>query len=343
MTRFLIVGLGSIGRRHLRNLLALGQRDIVLCRSGKSNLPADELSSFPTETDLKTALIRYHPQAVIVSNPTALHLPVALEAAKAGCHLLIEKPVSHQMEGIDELQNIVEKEGVQVLVGYQFRFHPSLRYIRQILGEGSIGRPLWARAHWGEYLPDWHPWEDYRLGYSARKDLGGGVLLTLCHPFDYLLWLFGKPLGVLAYKGTLGELNIDVEDLAEVILQYNLPFVASVHLDYLQRPPSHSLSIGGTHGSIEWNYASGEVRIYRLDNQSSGKPSQPQIFSLPHAFERNEMFLAEMRHFLDVIEGKCAPICTLEEGIASLQIVLAAHQAAHEGRQVILSNAFTPS
>ena len=154
--KFLIAGLGSIGRRHLRNLQALGEQDILLYRSGRSALPDDDLAGLPVETDLAAALA-HKPDAVIVSNPTAFHLDVAIPAAEAGCHLLLEKPISHTWNRVDELRTAVKQGGGQVLVGFQFRFHPGLKKVAELLMDNAIGRPVSVRAHWGEYLHDWHP------------------------------------------------------------------------------------------------------------------------------------------------------------------------------------------
>jgi len=187
--KFLIAGLGSVGRRHLRNLLSLGEKDILLFRTLQSTFPDDELAGLPVETNLNAALAK-QPDAVIIANPTALHLQVAIPAANAGCHLLLEKPISHSMEGVDLLESALKQGGGNVLVGFQFRFHPGLIQAKRWLDDGQIGRPLSFRAVYGEYLPSMHPWEDYRQSYSARQDLGGGVLLTLCHPLDYARWLW---------------------------------------------------------------------------------------------------------------------------------------------------------
>ena len=324
----LICGLGSIGRRHLRNLQALGREDIVLMRSGKSTLPEDELQGYSVESALDQALVRWRPEAVIVTNPTALHLEVAIPSAEAGCHLLIEKPVSHTMEGIEDLRKALKRGGGQVLVGFQFRFHPGLRAVKRLLEEGAIGRVISARAHWGEYLPNWHPWEDYRASYAARGDLGGGVLLTLCHPFDYLLWLVGEVESLSAEVGTLGALELDVEDTAEVLLSFNEGILASVHLDYNQRPASHWLEIVGTEGTIRWDNAHGTVRCW------SSMSDQWRDTPPPSGFERNDMFLDEMRHFLEIMEGKATPLCSLEDGIRVMEIVLAARESASNGRRV---------
>ncbi len=237
--KILIAGLGSIGRRHLRNLLRLNERDILLYRTGHSTLPEADLAGFPVETDLAAALAA-RPEAVIVSNPTALHLDVALPAAEAGCHILLEKPVSHSLERLDQLQAACQRSGSRVLVGYHFRYHPGLRTVAALLAGGEIGIPVAARAHWGEYLPGWHPWEDYRQGYSGSALLGGGVILTLSHPLDYLSWLVGEVRSLWAFAGRLGDLELDVEDTAEIGLQFETGCIGSIHLDYYQRPPDPS-------------------------------------------------------------------------------------------------------
>jgi predicted dehydrogenase len=160
--RILICGLGSAGRRHLRNLLALGIEDLILLRSGKSTLPDDEISGFPQESGIDEALERWNPDAVIISNPTSLHMQVALPAAEAGCHIFLEKPISHSMDGLQAFEQAVLKSGKQVLVGFQFRYHPGLKQVKCLILEGAIGEVVGTRVNWGEYLPDWHPWEDYR-------------------------------------------------------------------------------------------------------------------------------------------------------------------------------------
>jgi predicted dehydrogenase len=318
----LICGLGSIGRRHLRNLRSLGRDDVVLLRTGKSTLPEDELEGLPVECDLDQALGRWRPDAVVVSNPTALHLGVAIPSAEAGCHLLIEKPLSHTMEGVEDLKEAMTRGGGQILIGFQFRFHPGLRAVKHLLEGETIGRVLSARAHWGEYLPKWHPWEDYHLSYAARNDLGGGVVLTLCHPFDYLVWLVGEIVSVSAAIGTLGALGLEVEETAEVLLDFKQGVLASVHLDYNQRPASHWLEIVGTEGTIRWDYTNGNVRWW------SSQTSEWQDIPAPKKFERNDMFQDEMRHFLEVIEGTAKPICSLDDGVQSLRIALAAKRSA---------------
>jgi len=329
--KFLIAGLGSIGRRHLRNLLELGERDIVLYRTRQGTLDDDEeFGAFPEENTLEKAF-NHQPDAVIVSNPTAFHLDVAIMAAKRGAHILLEKPVSHSMHHVDELLTAVSHSGSEVLVGYQFRYHPSLKKIAELLSAGTIGRPLSVRAQWGEYLPNWHPWENYQQSYSARSDLGGGVILTLSHPIDYLRWLLGDFQSLWAFSGQLSDLDIDVEDMAEIGILFENGTIGSLHLDYVQQPPTHNLEIIGTRGVIRWDYYQGDVHVY------DGTAKHWNVFSIDSGFVRNDMFLDEMRHFIAVTRGEEESICTLEDGIQALKIALAAVQSSREGKMISLS------
>jgi predicted dehydrogenase len=269
---------------------------------------------------------------VIIANPTALHLDVAIPAARAGCSILIEKPVSHSSEGLDELKAALQEGGGRLLVGFQFRYHPGLQKVVELLKLKEIGRPLSFRAQWGEYLPDWHPWEDYRKSYSARADLGGGVVLTLSHPLDYLRWLFGEVESVWAYTAHLSDLELQVEDMAEIGLSFENGPIGSVHLDYYQRPAVHRMAIVGTEGLIQWNNADGAARLFRASVDSW------ESFLLPSGFERNELFLAEMRHFISVARGEEPPACTLADGMQVMNLVQAVHESSRLQKQIFLNH-----
>jgi predicted dehydrogenase len=304
----------------------MGENDVLLLRSHRSTLPESEIPDIPIETDIQGALA-HQPDAVIVANPTSLHLDVAIPAAQAGCTILMEKPISHSWERIPELKQALKETGAGFLTGFQYRFHPGLGQVKQWLVEGRVGQVTTVKAHWGEYMPSWHPWEDYRFSYSARADLGGGVVNTLCHPFDYLRWFFGEVDQLSAHTSDRG-LNLDVEDTADVLLQFSQGFTANVHLDYLQRPGQHDLWITGTMGSIHWDNASGIARLFNAETK--------QWYEVlpPPDFERNHLFLAEMAHFLRVARGEEAPACTFEDGLAALTITDAVHRSASGGTAI---------
>ncbi|RLD06588.1 MAG: hypothetical protein DRI65_06440 [Chloroflexota bacterium] len=318
--KFLIVGFGSIGRRHFQNLLALDEKDILFYRTHQSTLEDIELADYQVETDLESALAQ-EPDAVIIANPSAYHLDVAIPAASQGCHILLEKPISHSMSRVEEFSKVVQESGSRVLVGFQFRYHPNLKKIKALLENKKIGRVLSFRSHWGEYLPNWHPWEDYRESYAARKDLGGGVLLTLCHNFDYMRWLLGETRVHSSLLGYNSGLGIEVEDTADVSLVCDQEIQGSLHLNFTQMPGKHCLEIIGSRGSIFWDYYQNQVDLYTFNPAGELKT---EIFSTPDGFDRNDLFIQEMKHFVDLVKGNADPICSLADGIKALELSIQA-------------------
>jgi len=330
--KFLIAGLGSIGRRHFRNLIALGENDIVFLRTRKSTLTDDELVGYPVETDIHDALKKHKPDAIIVANPTALHLDIAIPAAEAGCHILLEKPISNSLDRTEALQQAAQKSGSKILVGFQFRYHPTLNKARELIQSNAPGKILTVHAHWGEYLPQWHPWEDYRQSYAARDDLGGGVIRTLTHPLDYLRYLIGEVDSLWSFSGHVSALELDVEDVAEIGLKFANGAIGSVHLNYVQRPPRHTLEIVGTQGTLHWDNADGILHFHQMPapfSSFSDNPPAPlvQTFAPSDGFNRNQLFVAQTRHFIETVRGESEPVCTLEDGMMTLRLALAALQS----------------
>ena len=330
--KFLIAGLGSTGRRHMRNLILLGEKDIILLRSHRATLSDDELVGYPVEVELTEALKKHKPDAVIVANPTALHLDIAIPAAEAGCAILLEKPISHSFERLDALQQAVQKGGGKILVGFQFRYHPTINKTRELIQMGALGKVLTAHVHWGEYLPNWHPWEDYRQSYAARADLGGGVVVTLTHPLDYLRFILGNVDSLWSFNEHLSPLEVDVEDVAEIGLKFCSGAVGGVHLNYFQRPPVHRFEIVGTNGTLRWDNADGILHLYKFSapfGSYSDMPPAPvyESFSPPEGFERNQLFIAQTKHFVEVARGETQPICDLADGVSALQMAFAAYES----------------
>ena len=311
--KFLVAGYGSIGRRHLRNLITLGQNDIVLLRSHKSTLSEEEIKDIPVETTLADAL-SHHPDGVIIANPTALHLDLAIPAAEAGCAVFMEKPISNGPERLPELRRALQKNGGRFQMGFQFRFHPGLLRVRELIAAGKIGKVLSFRAEWGEYLPGWHPWEDYRSSYSARKDLGGGVLLTLSHPLDYVRWIFGDPDLIWGMNGKISSLETDTDDIAEIGMRMKDGTVGSVHLDYYSRPARNFLEVTGSEGWLRCDNLDGTVCVFTPGGTGETYEPEPK-------YDRNDMFVNEMRRFLAVTAGEAEPSCTLDDGIAVQRMI----------------------
>lgn len=310
--RFLIAGLGSIGRRHLRNLVSLGEKDVILYRTRQGTLPDDGLEGFPIESDLKRAL-EHRPDAVIIANPTALHMQVAVPAAEMGCTIFLEKPIASHTEELSEFEQLITGNPDKVFTGFQFRFNAGLQKVKKILDGHEFGRALSFQCYWGEYLPDWHNWEDYRKSYSARSDLGGGVVKTLCHPLDYLPWMFGEVKELFAVVSKISDLEIETEDGAETVLEFRNGIMGNLHLNYYRKPMRHDIEITTTSSVIKWDHASSDVVIQQHDGSHV-------VHSGPDNYERNHMFLDEMKHFINVVKGNAKPLSGYEDGKKALQL-----------------------
>ncbi len=338
--KILVAGLGSIGQRHVRNLRELVGREpqIIAYRVRRdthvlsdtlhveSEIGIEEKYGIETITDLGEALAK-KPDIALVCNPTNLHEPVARVAAETGCHLFIEKPLSDRYGGVDALIEAVERNQLVALVGYQWRFHPLLQRVKLHLDREALGHVIAVQVEVGEYLPDWHGYEDYRRTYAARRDQGGGVVLTQTHEMDYLLWLFGAPSRIVAMGGRRSRLEIDVEDTASILMDINgVP--VQLHQDYLQKPPRRTLQIVGDQGKIVADLLAPRLQLYQ-----KGVLAEDSRFE---GFTRNQMFMEEMRHFLDCVAGKALPVVPLTDGAMSLRMALAARQSLETGDIVLL-------
>jgi predicted dehydrogenase len=339
--RILIVGLGSVGQRHARNLRQLlGERlELLACRKcggGRAltddqkqdgdGRPEDRLDA-AVFSDFEQALAA-KPHGVIVSNPSSLHLSTARQAAEAGCALFIEKPLSHTWDGVPEFAADVARRGIVTMVGYQWRFHPVLARVRALLDQGAFGRLIAVNAAYGEYMPDWHPYEDYRDSYAARRELGGGVVLTQVHDIDYLGWLAGWPERVYSVGGHLSQLEMDVEDTSSSLWRSfadGREIPVHLHQDCLQKPPVRTSEFLFENGRIHCDLLGARLRAC----DAEGRCVIDQEFP---TFRRNDMFLEEMRSFLACAEGRQSSGLPVEEGTRSLAVALAILRSQASGK-----------
>lgn len=326
--RVLVVGLGSMGRRHLTNLRLLAPKcRIVVCRrSLEGSSRGAELADKVVDR-LEDALAE-RPQAAIIATPASCHLETALRLAEQGVHLCIEKPIADRLQGLDELISLCQQRRVTLFTAYNFRFCLPLQLMQQALAGGRIGRLLSLRAEVGQFLPDWRPGSDYRQGVSARRELGGGVLLELSHELDYARWLAGEVETVYACAEQVSDLELEVEDLAEMTLRFASGAVGSIHLDMFSPAPHRCCRLIGAEGILEWNAITNRVREYRRaeDCWRDLHPAAP--------VDRNAMYLEELRVFLACAAGEAKPPVDGRQGRRVLELALAARESAREGRVV---------
>ena len=328
MTRILIVGAGSSGKRHLGNYLSLGVRDIgavdtrpdrraeVVERFGVQRVYASLEDAFQERWD-----------GVVVCTPPSSHVPVARAAVEQGAHVLAEKPLASSLDGVQELERLVKEKGVTFTAGYTYRFWPAINKFRDLALAGAIGRVYSVRIIFSEYLPDWHPWEDYRSFYMASQEAGGGALLDESHTVDFARWIFGEVVEVAGFNGRVSTLEIASDDLAELVLKFQSGAVGSIHLDIFGRSYQKSMEALGEHGNLRWDYYQNRVELYH----AADRRWEAFLFTE----ERNHMFLEEDRHFLKCIAGEATPKVDLQDSLRTLRCLMAARESSRTGRFVV--------
>jgi predicted dehydrogenase len=328
LERLLIVGLGSIGTRHARLVRELvPEVRIAAWRHGQArHTPGAGIELCVTSLE---AALQFRPQAALIANPASMHIDAALPLARAGVHLLIEKPISSSAARVSELIETCAAQGLMLMTGYNLRFLPSLQRFRELLKQNRVGRVLSVRAEIGQFLPGWRPDTDYRETVSAKVALGGGVLLELSHEIDYLRWLFGEVEWVSAVQRKQSALEIDVDDTAHLILGFAhdagaRPLVAALNMDFIRHDTTRCCTVIGETGSLRWNALTGTVEIFE-----QGGAAWQTLFT--HQHQRDDSYLAQWRHFLACIAGSDVPLVSGQDGLAALRIIEAARRSSASG------------
>jgi predicted dehydrogenase len=333
MMQIIVIGGGSIGKRHIKNLLELDmaiQLTVVdpcetLCEEIKNDFAVD------TYFKLEEAIQKKKYDVAFICSPNHLHVSQALTLAKESIHVFIEKPVSLSLEEAKGLIPVVEEHKIDVMVGCNLRFHPGVVCLLGALESELIGRPLYARAHFAHYLPNWRPGQDYRKTYSANKDQGGGILLDDIHEPDYLCWLLGGVVKVSGSLENLGDLNIDSEDIAEYTLWHRCGAYSQIHTDYLRRDKSRGCELVGTAGTLVWKSTGKNPEVVTVEWYSAETEKWSVLLSLD-AYDQNQQYVDEVKYFLDNIQRGKKPMNGLDEALALISVLDTVKKASHLGQ-----------
>jgi predicted dehydrogenase len=322
--RCLVLGCGSIGLRHIQNLLALRVKEVFAfdVSAERSQAARAELGIDIAE-NLEAAWAR-RPQVVLIATSTQTHIPLALQAATRGCHLFIEKPLSYAEEGLGQLAAEVEQRQLVTMVGCNMRFHPGPATVKKLIEANAIGDVIAARIQTGSYLPGWRPQQDYRQSYSASPDWGGAILDCI-HEIDLAWWYLGAAKVLAAAHLSARSIGLETDGLAEIILAHRSGALSNVHLNFIQRDYCRVCQIIGSEGTIYWDFGSHQVQLYGLEGKLK------QTYPEPAGWQINQMYLDELRHFLQSVRRSAPTTNPVAEGAAVLQIAL---EARNRGKQV---------
>ena len=335
---FLVIGIGNIGERHIKNLSQLGIDISVYDRYADVFQPDSGTPELSHQLNKLEQLVQdygvsyadphnFHDpfDAFIICTPPASHTEYIVMGMQHHAHIFVEKPISNSMQYLDWVIQTSRNKGIIVQVGYQFRFHPHLILAKQMLDEGKIGNLISIWAEFGQYLPDWHPNQNYRELYTGKESEGGGIILDSSHEIDYVRWLVGsKVKQVSCSADKLSNLDVDVEDTAEINLQFENGVVGNIHVDFTNKQYTRWCKLMGDKSNIVWDYTR---NLLVLEPLSGANKVYAPITGI-------DPYLREMEHFITCIENKEKPIVDATVGTRVLEIALAAKQSSIEGRVV---------
>lgn len=324
MKKGLVIGSGSIGIRHIRSLLKIGC-ELAAYRTKKGNI-----SELPD--DIKKDILIFHdedeafawaPEFIIISNPTNLHLEYLLKAIDHNIDVLVEKPVATSLDEIESVCDRISNRKNRVVVGYNLRFHPIINTIKDIISSKRYGTILKADLHAGHYLPYWHPYEDYRTGFAARSELGGGVLRTLSHEIDLGQYWFGNYREIFSKVLKISNLEIDVDDYTFIYSKMENGVVLNISIDYLSPIPERNGSILFEKGLLRYDFNNLEIQFAEYGNETGWKTIEKLS-----DYDYNHQYESQSKHFLD---GNSTKICSLEQGIEVLRIISKCEESNEKG------------
>ncbi len=330
----LVVGLGSIGRRHISVINNIFPKiNIVLLRHKECNKEeCKTLNISQCVTSLIDA-INTNPQAAIIANPATKHVEISKVLATHGIDILVEKPISANSKEAQELVEICEKNNVILMVAYNLRFLPSLIYFKQSIQSNLIGQVYSVRSEIGQYLPSWRPGYDYRCGVSAKKSLGGGVLLELSHEIDYLKWIFGPIAWVKSHISKQSDLEIDVDDNANIILGFkgekDKEMIASLSMDFIRHDTTRKCYVIGEKGTLFWNGIAGKVSLF-------SEVDKHWVKLFDSSPERDYTYSEEIKSFFESVESAQPPAITGVDGVETVLAVEAIERSSLTNSKVLL-------
>lgn len=314
-----VLGCGSIGRRHLRNLAALGVEEVVAFDpSAQARQAAVADAPAVRAVDDLEEVWRSTPDAVLVATPPASHVLLARTAIREGCHVLIEKPLSHSLEDVDKLLAEAMDAGVTHMVACNMRFHPGPRWIKAALSAGVIGEVLHARIKTGSYLPTWRPHQDHRASYSASVEHGGAILDCI-HEIDLALWYLGPARLRASAVRQATSIGLSTDGLADLLLVHAGGALSNVHLNFVQRDYQRTCELVGSEGTLRWDFHRGAERYDASGVLVEHVPTPP-------TWSVNEMYVDELRHFLDAASARTPTTNPIEGGVAALRLALEARK-----------------
>lgn len=320
--RFLVIGCGSIGQRHIQNLLSIGEKKISVYDTN-SKLLKYVSKKFKVTIATKP---NFDVDCTIICTPPNSHIEIAKKALMNKSHVFIEKPLSNNLKGIECIKNLAKKNSLHIFVGYVFRFDSGLQKVKKIIDSGKIGNLVSIDAYEGWYLPLWRPWQNYKKSYTGSEKLGGGIILDGSHELNYIIWLCGKAKQVFSYYSSIPSMKIKAEGIAEILLKFNSKLIGRIHLDFINPKYNRHCEIIGDKASIRWSFENKTIEI-----QKSG---QSKFKIIKYGNDSNQMYLDEMKYVIQCLKGKKNYLISIDDAKKTLQFSLAIKKSGKQSKPI---------
>ena len=323
---FLIVGCGSIGQRHIDNLISLGQKNIKIYDT--DCVLAKKISKKFNVIRLETLEFK-NVNCTLICTPPNTHVNIAKKALSESSHVFIEKPLDNSLRGINNILKIAKKKSLNIFVGYVFRFDHGLQKIEKLLEQNIIGKIVSFDAYEGWYLPNWRSWQDHTKSYTGSKKLGGGIILDGSHELNYALWLIGEIKQVFSYFNSVPSLKVKAEGIAEILLISKSNSIGRIHLDFVNPKYNRHFEILGEKGSIRWNFTTKKIEIQKVGST--------KFKTIKYGVDNNQMYIDEMKYVIScILEKKKNNLITFNYAKRTLEISLAIKKSGNTGRAVFV-------
>lgn len=310
--KILVVGFGSIGKRHIMNLQKISDElNIEVFDEDQTKL--EEIEKLGVKIANQNSIDSEQYDCVLICTPPITHVDLAERALKSNSNVFIEKPLSYNLERLDELIQLRNEKNLLVFVGYSFRFNKGLNHVKKMVEEQKFGKILHVSSYFGQFLPDWRPNQDFKESYTLKKELGGGIVLDSSHEMDYLTWIFGKPESIQSNYVSTDILPSNAEAICDVILKFSNNLLATIHVDFIRRKYKRTLEILTENSIIEWSLGDNTLKIFDVESNSSKNISSQETI--------NDMYVEELKHVIDCIKNhKNSNIISLENGITTMEL-----------------------
>lgn len=310
----------------MQALKEIGKFDIAAYRTNKG------MKKVPEELEEKIKYFyneehafAWNPDFMIVSNPTSLHLKYILKSIDYNIDALIEKPVASDFTQIKKVEGKIKNRKNKICLGYNLRFHPIFTKIKEIINSGKFGKVLKAELYVGEYLPFWHPYENYRKSYAAKKELGGGALRTLSHEIDVGQCLFGNYNKIFARTSKISDLDTNVDDSTDIFAEMKNRIILKISMDYLNPLGIRKGEMFFEKGLLKYNFLRKEIMFTDYKNKEN------KILLKINHYDYNEQYKLQMINFLTKNNKE---LCSLEEGINVLNVIDKCEESNRKGRMI---------